>query len=88
MKFLIQAIVASAKILQFLMKLKTVLVSILFNLVSIAVRQLIFLKILQILDNNYESLRYGISVDIDNWSSTGFGSAALSYKNNKLINIY
>ena len=78
------------------MKLKTVIVSILFNLVSIAGASANFFKnITDLIDNNYESLRYGISVaDIDNDGTyefivAGFGSEnlALSYKNNKLINI-
>ena len=54
-----------------------------------------FNNITDLIENNYESLRYGISVaDVDNDGAyefivAGFGSEnlALTYKNNKLINI-
>ena len=78
------------------MKSKTVFVSILFILISIKGASANFFKnITDLIDNNYESLRYGISVaDVDNDGTyefivAGFGSEnlALSYKNNKLMNI-
>ena len=78
------------------MKLKTVFVSILFIFISIKSASANFFNdITDLIDNNYESLRYGISVaDVDNDGTyefivAGFGSEnlALSYKNNKLINI-
>ena len=78
------------------MKSKTVFVSILFIFISIKSASANFFKnITDLIDNNYESLRYGISVaDVNNDGAyefivAGFGSEnlALSYKNNKLINI-
>ncbi len=78
------------------MKLKTVLVSLLFIFITIKSASANFFKnITDLIENNYESLRYGISVaDVDNDGTyefivAGFGSEnlALSYKNNKLINI-
>ena len=78
------------------MKSKTVFVSILFIFISIKSASANFFKnITDLIDNNYESLRYGISVaDVNNDGTyefivAGFGSEnlALSYKNNKLINI-
>ena len=50
------------------MKLKTVSVSILFIFISIKSASANFFKnITDLIDNNYESLRYGISVaDVDN----------------------
>ena len=78
------------------MKLKTVFVSILFIFISIkSAFANFFNNISNLIENNYESLRYGISVaDVDNDGTyefivAGFGSKnlALSFKNNKLINI-
>ena len=78
------------------MKSKTVFVSLLFIFISIKSASANFFKnITDLIENNYESLRYGISVaDVDNDGTyefivAGFGSEnlALSYKNNKLINI-
>jgi len=78
------------------MKLKTVFVSILFIFISIkSASANFFNNITDLIENNYESLRYGISVaDVDNDGTyefivAGFGSEnlALSYKNSKLINI-
>ena len=78
------------------MKSKTVFVSILFIFISIKSASANFFKnITDLIDNNYESLRYGISVaDVNNDGTyefivAGFGSEnlALSYKNNKIINI-
>jgi len=78
------------------MKSKTVFISILFIFISIKSASANFFKnITDLIDNNYESLRYGISVaDVNNDGAyefivAGFGSEnlALSYKNNKLINI-
>ncbi len=78
------------------MKLETVFVSILFIFISIKSASANFFNdITDLIENNYESLRYGISVaDVDNDGTyefivAGFGSEnlALSYKNNKLINI-
>ena len=79
------------------MKSKTVFVSILFIFISIKSASANFFKnITDLIDNNYESLRYGISVaDVNNDGSyefivAGFGSEnlALSYKNNKLCLLY
>ena len=76
------------------MKLKTVFVSILFIFISIKSASANFFKnITDLIDNNYESLRYGISVaDVDNDGTyefivAGFGSEnlALTYKNNKPV---
>ena len=78
------------------MKSKTVFVSILFIFISIkSASANFFNNITDLIENNYESLRYGISVaDVNNDGTyefivAGFGSEnlALSYKNNKLINI-
>jgi len=78
------------------MKSKTVFVSLLFIFISIKSASANFFKnITDLIENNYESLRYGISVaDVDSDGTyefivAGFGSEnlALSYKNNKLINI-
>ena len=78
------------------MKSKSVLFSIIFTLISIkSTSANFFNNITDLIDNNYESLRYGISVaDVDNDGTyefivAGFGSEnlALTYKNNKLINI-
>ena len=78
------------------MKSKSVLVSILLIFISIKNASANFFNdITNLIENNYESLRYGISVtDVDNDGTyefivAGFGSEnlALSYKNNKLINI-
>ena len=78
------------------MKSKSVLVSVLLIFISIkSASANFFNNITNLIENNYESLRYGISVaDVDNNGTyefivAGFGSEnlALSYKNNKLINI-
>ena len=75
---------------------KTVLVSALLSLFIFNNASANFFKnITNLIEGNYESLRYGISVaDVDNNGTyefivAGFGSEnlALSYKNNKLINI-
>ena len=78
------------------MDFKTVFVSILFIFISIKNASANFFNdITDLIENNYESLRYGISVaDVDNDGTyefivAGFGSEnlALSYRNNKLKNI-
>ena len=78
------------------MKSKTVFFSILLILISIkSASANFFNNITDLIENNYESLRYGISVaDVNNDGAyefivAGFGSEnlALTYKNNKLINI-
>ena len=78
------------------MKSKTVFFSILLILISIrSASANFFNNITGLIENNYESLRYGISVaDVNNDGAyefivAGFGSEnlALTYKNNKLINI-
>ena len=78
------------------MKSKTVFVSILFVIITIkSASANFFNNITDLIENNYESLRYGISVaDVNDDGAyefivAGFGSEnlALTYKNNKLINI-
>ena len=78
------------------MQTKSVLVSALLSLfISNNASANFFKNITNLIDGNYESLRYGISVaDVDNNGTyefivAGFGSEnlALSYKNNKLRNI-
>ena len=78
------------------MSIKTVLVSALLSLFIFNNASANFFKnITNLIEGNYESLRYGISVaDVDNNGTyefivAGFGSEnlALSYKNNKLRNI-
>ena len=78
------------------MHIKSVLVSALLYLFIFNNASANFFKnITNLIEGNYESLRYGISVaDIDNNGTyefivAGFGSEnlALSYKNNKLKNI-
>ena len=78
------------------MNTKTVLVSALLSLfIFNNVSANFFKNITNLIEGNYESLRYGISVtDVDNNGTyefivAGFGSEnlALSYKNNKLRNI-
>ena len=78
------------------MRSKSVFFSIIFILISIkSASANFFNNVTDLIENNYESLRYGISVaDVDNNGTyefivAGFGSGnlALSYKNNKLINI-
>ena len=78
------------------MKSKTVFVSLLFIFISIkSASANFFNNITDLIENNYESLRYGISVaDVDNDGTyefivAGFGSEnlALSYKDYKLKNI-
>jgi len=78
------------------MKTKTILVSALFLLFSFKSASANFFKnITNLIENNYESLRYGISVaDVNKDGAyefivAGFGSEnlALSYKNKKLKNI-
>ena len=78
------------------MRSKSVFFSIIFILISIkSASANFFNNVTDLIENNYESLRYGISVaDVNNDGTyefivAGFGSEnlALSYKNNKLINI-
>ena len=78
------------------MHTKTVLVSALLSFFIFNKASANFFKnITNLIEGNYESLRYGISVaDVDNNGTyefivAGFGSEnlALSYKNNKLMNI-
>jgi len=78
------------------MHTKTVLVTALLSLFIFNNASANFFKnVTNLIEGNYESLRYGISVaDVDNNGTyefivAGFGSEnlALSYKNNKLINI-
>ena len=78
------------------MKSKTVFVSILFAFISIkSASANFFNNITDLIENNYESLRYGISVaDVNNDGAyefivAGFGSEnlAFTYKNNKLTNL-
>ena len=78
------------------MKSKTVFVSILFVIITIkSASANFFNNITDLIENNYESLRYGISVaDVNDDGAyefivAGFGSEnlALTYKNNKLTNI-
>ena len=78
------------------MKLKAVYFSIILCLISIkSASANFFSNITHLIENNYESLRYGISVaDVNNDGTyefivAGFGSEnlALTYKNNKLTNI-
>ena len=74
------------------MKSKTVFVSILFIFISIKNASANFFKnITDLIDNNYESLRYGISVaDVDNNGTyefivAGFGSENLALSYNCLL---
>ena len=78
------------------MKSKTVFISILFVIITIkSASANFFNNITDLIENNYESLRYGISVaDVNDDGAyefivAGFGSEnlALTYKNNKLTNI-
>ena len=78
------------------MRSKTVFFSILLIIISIkSASANFFSNITNLIDNNYESLRYGISVaDVNNDGAyefivAGFGSEnlALAYKENKLTNI-
>ena len=78
------------------MRSKTVFFSILFIIISIkSASANFFTNITDLIENNYESLRYGISVaDVNNDGAyefivAGFGSEnlALAYKENKLTNI-
>ena len=78
------------------MRSKSVFFSIIFILISIkSASANFFNNITDLIENNYESLRYGISVaDVNSDGAyefivAGFGSEnlALTYKNNKLINI-
>ena len=78
------------------MHTKTVLVSTFLSIFIFNNASANFFKnITNLIEGNYESLRYGISVaDVDNDGTNefvvaGFGSEnlALSYKNNKLRNI-
>ena len=78
------------------MRSKTVFFSILFFIISIkSASENFFTNITDLIENNYESLRYGISVaDVNNDGAyefivAGFGSEnlALAYKENKLTNI-
>ena len=78
------------------MRSKAVFFSIILTFISIkSASANFFNNITDLIENNYESLRYGISVsDVNNDGTyefivAGFGSEnlALSYKNNKLINI-
>ena len=77
------------------MPIKTVLISALLSLFVFNIASANFFKnITNLIEGNYESLRYGISVaDVNNNGTyefivAGFGSEnlALSYKNNKLRN--
>ena len=76
------------------MKSKTALVSILFIFISIKSASANFFKnITDLIDNNYESLRYGISVaDVNNDGAyefivAGFGSENLALSYLSLIHI-